>query len=301
MLTYLTTNIFESPAQTLVNTVNTVGVMGKGIALTFKKLYPEMYKQYRALCQAGSLDIGKLYVYRTPNKIVVNLPTKKHWRDPSKVEYIEAGLKTFVNNYDKYGISSVSFPQLGCGNGELDWQTQVKPVMETWLKDLPIPVYIHLYPKSPDFVPERLNADYIQQLQLERQILSFAQLWQDLQSLIAQPRQLDIFSSAPEITVEITDDTIVILTKPNTPIVVYRQDIEDLWNTLRLNGTIQLETVPEPIRADGATPYIFELLTQLPYIQPITLQNIKQNGKNQGLQYMPPPQTKSLQQVEIVA
>ncbi|HXV97424.1 MAG TPA: macro domain-containing protein, partial [Anaerolineae bacterium] len=161
MLTYLTINLFKSPAQTLVNTVNTVGVMGKGIAKTFKQLYPEMYQEYRRLCQEKKLTIGKLYIYRTPNKIVVNFPTKKHWRNPSRVEYIQIGLEEFVKVYDRYGISSVSFPQLGCGNGELDWEQQVKPVMEQYLKDLPIPVYIHLYPKLPDFVPERLEAEYV--------------------------------------------------------------------------------------------------------------------------------------------
>ena len=146
MLTYVTINLFDSPAQTLVNTVNTVGVMGKGIAAVFKKLYPEMYKRYRRLCQEGKLDVGMLYIYRTLNKIIVNFPTKKHWRQRSQVEYIEAGLEKFVAHYGDYGISSVSFPQLGCGHGELDWETQVQPVVERYLRNLPIPVYIHLYP-----------------------------------------------------------------------------------------------------------------------------------------------------------
>jgi O-acetyl-ADP-ribose deacetylase (regulator of RNase III) len=148
MLTYVTISLFDSPAQTLVNTVNTVGVMGKGIAAVFKKLYPEMYGQYRRLCQEGKFNVGTLYIYRTPNKIIVNFPTKKHWRQPSQVEYIEAGLRKFVEHYTDYGISSVSFPQLGCGHGELDWETQVQPVMERYLQNLPIPVYIHLYSRK---------------------------------------------------------------------------------------------------------------------------------------------------------
>ncbi|HLD94727.1 MAG TPA: macro domain-containing protein, partial [Anaerolineales bacterium] len=157
MITYLDISLFDSPAQTLVNTVNTVGVMGKGIALAFKQLYPEMYQEYRKLCEERKFTVGMLYIYRTPNKIVVNFPTKQHWRTPSRLDYIEAGLKKFVDRYQDYGISSVSFPQLGCGNGELDWQKQVQPLMEKYLKDLPIPVYIHLYPQDPDFVPERLD------------------------------------------------------------------------------------------------------------------------------------------------
>ena len=144
MLTYLTTNLFYSPAQTLVNPVNTVGVMGKGLALAFKQRYPEMFQDYRSRCQAGELDVGQLHIYRAVDKIIVNFPTKKHWRNPAKLEYVEQGLQAFVERYEAHGITSVAFPQLGTGLGGLAWERQVKPVMERYLKDLPIPVYIHL-------------------------------------------------------------------------------------------------------------------------------------------------------------
>jgi O-acetyl-ADP-ribose deacetylase (regulator of RNase III) len=81
--------------------------------------------------------------------------TKKHWRQPSRVEYIEAGLHKFVEHYGEYGISSVSFPQLGCGHGGLDWESQVQPLMERYLHDLPIPVYIHLYSKPSGSISEQ--------------------------------------------------------------------------------------------------------------------------------------------------
>jgi O-acetyl-ADP-ribose deacetylase (regulator of RNase III) len=301
MLTYVTINLFKSPAQTLVNTVNTVGVMGKGIAKTFKQLYPEMYQEYRQLCQDKKIAIGKLYIYRTPNKIVVNFPTKKHWRNRSKVEYIEAGLEEFVNVHGEYGISSVSFPQLGCGNGELDWEQQVKPVMEHYLKNLPIPVYIHLYPESPDFVPERLDAKYVRQIQMERQILPFNQVWQDLQSLIHHSaQQLPLFASDTVQAITIAEDYIQFQRDSGDTLIVYRQDMAGLWSTLRLNGTLNIENVPEPIRADGATLLVFALLVQLPYVQYIDLQPFKHDKPTQGLQYMPPPQTEVEQAMEIV-
>lgn len=293
MLTYLTTNLFDSPAQTLVNTVNTVGVMGKGIALIFKQLYPEMYKQYRQLCKTGQFDIGQLYIYRTPNKIIVNFPTKKHWRNPSDEEYIEAGLETFVDKYMQYGISSVSFPQLGCGNGELDWEEQVKPLMERYLKDLPIPVYIHLYAQSPDFVPERLDPDYAQQVQLERRVIPFDRVWQDLQSIVSAWK---LVGPVPKIDQE----RVIFNEASNTPLIVYRQDVEDLWNTLRLTGTISADRVPEPIRADGATDCIFDLLAELSYVRSIELQPVKQPNPSRGLQYVPPPQTEPEEDLEIV-
>ena len=81
-------DIFKSNAQTLVNTVNCMGVMGKGIAREFKRIYPEMFTAYRGLCESGDLQIGRLHVWRTPNKMILNFPTKQHWRNPSQREFI---------------------------------------------------------------------------------------------------------------------------------------------------------------------------------------------------------------------
>lgn len=293
MLTYVTINLFESPAQTLVNTVNTVGVMGKGIAVIFKKLYPEMYQRYRRLCHEGKLEAGRLYIYRTPNKIIVNFPTKKHWRQRSRVEYIEAGLQKFVDRYTDYGISSVSFPQLGCGHGELNWEQQVQPVMEHYLRALPIPVYIHIHPKSPDFVPERLDSDYARQVRLARQRPSADQVWQDLSNL---PRQLELFGPK----VEMNDEHIVFKSMGNEPVIIYREDIEDLWNVLRLRGTLREEDLSEPIRETGAIPWLFDLLAKLDYIRPVELRAAGRDTTDRGLRYVPLPAKTRLEEAEIV-
>ncbi len=148
MLVYIVGNLFESPAQVLVNTVNTVGIMGKGIAKDFKIIYPEMFKQYQQLCENQELTVGKLWLYRTDNKWILNFPTKTTWRQPSKLEYIEAGLKAFVRGYAERGITSIAFPKPGCGNGELDWENQVQPLMEKYLKKLPIDIFIYLHNKK---------------------------------------------------------------------------------------------------------------------------------------------------------
>ncbi len=143
MINYVKMDLFQSPAHVLVNAINTDGVMGKGIAKTFKSIYPEMFKQYQYYCEKDMLAVGKLWVYKTPNKWVLNFPTKIYWRNPSKLEYIEAGLQKFFETYEERGIDSIAFPPLGCGNGGLDWESQVKPLMEKYLKDLPIDIYIH--------------------------------------------------------------------------------------------------------------------------------------------------------------
>ena len=152
MLKYVRGDIFNSPAQVLVNTVNTVGVIGKGIALSFKKKYPEMFTIYRKACDKHQLVIGKLMLWYGPDHWILNFPTKEHWRNPSKMEYIEKGLMAFQRKYADYNITSIAFPKLGCGNGELDWE-QVKPLMEKYLKELPIDIYIYLSPGT-DPVPE---------------------------------------------------------------------------------------------------------------------------------------------------
>ncbi len=136
-------DILESNADAIVNTVNTEGVMGKGLALKFKKKYPEMYEEYRARCLDGEIHVGKLHFYRSENKIVINFPTKKEWRKPSQLEYVREGLKDFVSRYKDLKIMSVSFPLLGCSNGKLDWR-DVKPIMEEFLEPLDITVYVHV-------------------------------------------------------------------------------------------------------------------------------------------------------------
>ena len=136
-LNYLEGDIFEAKTQVIINTVNCEGVMGKGLALQFKKKYPEMFKEYQQECKEGRLTIGKLHLYKqTPNYWILNFPTKNHWRNKSKLDYIEKGLAEFKNKYQEWGITSIAFPRLGCQQGGLDW-ADVKTLMEKFLGDLP--------------------------------------------------------------------------------------------------------------------------------------------------------------------
>jgi O-acetyl-ADP-ribose deacetylase (regulator of RNase III) len=134
----------EHEVQTLVNTVNTKGVMGKGLALEFKKRYPEMFRDYRVRCERGEVRVGEPYLYVSQRPWVLNFPTKKHWRNKSRLEWIAQGLKYFVCNYKQWGITSIAFPQLGTLNGGLQWE-EVRPIMEKFLGNLDIPVIIYIY------------------------------------------------------------------------------------------------------------------------------------------------------------
>ena len=187
MIKFIEGNIFESPAQTLVNTVNTVGAMGKGIAKSYKRLFPEMFKEYQELCENGKIDIGVLWVYRTSHKWVLNFPTKEHWRQASKIEYIEKGLKEFLKCYESMRISSIAFPRIGCGNGELDWN-DVKPLMESYLKNLPIDIYI--YETHVPLSPEHKNIKMMKEwLKTEPFNYPFEEFKNDLMGIITEKNE----------------------------------------------------------------------------------------------------------------
>lgn len=145
-ITIVRGNIFNTKAQTVVNTVNCVGVMGKGIALVYKLRYPQMFDIYQDYCKRHLISIGKLWLYKGDgtDPWVLNFPTKFHWKYPSKIEYIEQGLKKFVDTYDKCGITSVAFPMLGTLNGGLD-KDAVRALMINYLSQCNIPIEIYDY------------------------------------------------------------------------------------------------------------------------------------------------------------
>ncbi len=279
MLQYVTTPLFDSPAQTLVNTVNTVGVMGKGIAAEFKRRYPEMFTRYKRFCETGQLDIGKLYLYRTPNKWVLNFPTKKHWRNPSKLEYIELGLEKFVDTYSQMGITSVSFPQLGCGNGGLDWNV-VRPVMERYLQQMPIPVYVHVTERRRNFVPEHLDR---KELLRFRQDIGFMQFWNDLR----EAAQAD----APAVSSYYEEGGLqpLVFRSGGRTLSIPGEDFEDFWNSLRLRGAIASDAFPGVLKQESDE--VIKLLRRLHYIQLIEFASTDSSGRKQyrkGVRFSPP-------------
>lgn len=147
MITYQTGNILESSAEALVNTVNTEGVMGKGIALQFKKAFPSNFKAYAAACKAGQVAVGRLFLTKDSNlntgeRTIINFPTKQHWKKPSEYSYIEAGLDELVRVIAEKDIRSIAIPPLGSGNGGLDWQ-RVKQMIASKLGSLDVEVIVY--------------------------------------------------------------------------------------------------------------------------------------------------------------
>lgn len=133
-------NIFNEvgKVEAIINTINTVGVMGKGIAKEFKIRYPKMFKEYKLFCDVGKIKVGRNYIYEISEgdtKYIINFPTKAHWRSKSKIEYIESGLEDLKKILVENNITSIAMPALGCGNGGLDWNV-IKPLIEQELEGL---------------------------------------------------------------------------------------------------------------------------------------------------------------------
>jgi len=156
MIKYVEGNLLESTSQALVNTVNTVGVMGKGIALQFKNQYPNNYKLYNKACKDGTIKVGKMFVVQEDSllygtKIIINFPTKTDWRKPSEYSYIAEGLDDLIKVIEKYKIASLAIPPLGAGNGGLNW-IQVRSILEEKLGNLRCD--IHLY--QPNYIVQEV-------------------------------------------------------------------------------------------------------------------------------------------------
>jgi len=157
-------DMFESGVQTLVNTVNCVGVMGKGIALEFKKRYPKMFRDYESRCKRGEVKLGRPYAFRVKQgtedmfpdpetlegpELILNFPTKDHWRSVSRLEDIIAGLEYLEHHYREWGVTSIAVPPLGCGHGQLEWKV-VGRTLYRHLSRLNIPVEMYAPYGTPD-------------------------------------------------------------------------------------------------------------------------------------------------------
>jgi len=147
MIEIIKGNIFATEAQTIVNTVNCVGVMGAGIAYEFRLRYPKMYERYVEICKGKQLQIGTLWIYKTNSKWILNFPTKYDWKYESKVKYLEKGLQKFMATYKEKGIKSIAFPILGASNGGIPETTSID-IMKKYLSDCDIKVEIYQFDPS---------------------------------------------------------------------------------------------------------------------------------------------------------
>jgi O-acetyl-ADP-ribose deacetylase (regulator of RNase III) len=291
VITYIEGDLFQSPAQVLVNTVNTVGVMGKGVAKEFKRLYPQMFREYRNLCDTRQFSVGQLLLYKTPHKWVLNFPTKRDWRNPSRPEYIEAGLQKLVGIYAEVGIPSLAMPLLGCGNGELDWPSAVKPLVEKYLSKIPIPVFVHSYFQGAPFTPEHRDVKEIESwLRSEPEHLPFTEVWKDLVAVLERKRAFKtLVERAPFRAATSEDPQGIKLAVNDRTLFVDRSELLDFWQQLRVYGFTSRQIAPTGLT--GRYSYLMPVFAELPYVKPVRMadryEQIRDGFETVGLQYIP--------------
>ncbi len=280
MLIYRRTSLLESPAQTLVNTINCVGVMSKGIAREFKALDPQMFAAYKRICEQKLLEPGKLFLWQGSDVWILNFPTKIHWRNPSKLEWIEAGLKKFVSCYENLGICEISFPRLGCGNGGLDW-TVVRPLMEHYLSPLPIHVYIHDYTVDIG-LPEHLES-------IARTLREEQPSDANFQTFVESLHRVVNLTGANLMDIETKEPISASLVNENLKIdagtASWTFETEDLWGVwVSLQKGLLTKEKAGWSTADGGRQ-LLSILSLLPHIRPVEIQRADESHPELAVEF----------------
>lgn len=319
MIAYVHGSLFESPAKVLVNTVNTVGVMGKGIAKTFKQVYPEMFTLYQKYCEEGQLAVGKLFLYKTPHKWVLNFPTKVNWRQPSEPEYVERGLQKFVETYAIKGITSVAFPELGCGNGGLDWEGVVRPLMVRYLAKLPIDVFIYLHDRGQR-TPEHFDVSSMSRwLHSEPQALPFDEVWRDLATALKRQVSLCSLNGGETFSAQVIAqgqsgivmrgvryqevaresagaDANEVCPLGMDAVLIPKGCLFELWQNIRSYGFCTVNVMPSSL--SELADYVMAALATLTYLIPVKISTPSEQtvGVESGLRLHAPPAKSSRSQ-----
>ena len=266
MIQYIRGNLFTSNAKVLVNTVNTVGVMGKGIAYDFKKYYPKMFEEYKQLCDKNKFNIGDLNLYKTTNKWILNFPTKEHWRSPSQLDFIEKGLQRLVEDAHKLQINDIAMPKLGCGNGGLDWESEVKPLVEEYLKKSPINVSIYEFDK--DIIPEHLTQKDIEEWLLsEPENLSFKLFFEDL---LNEYRQKTLFIEKTKLANQEyiinykENEELFAIQNDEKQFILSKEDIKTMFFTLKNRGKLCTDDIAHELY--NYRDEIFDFFARLNYV-----------------------------------
>lgn len=277
MLQFHRTSLMTSSAQTVVNTVNTVGVMGKGLAAAFKERYPDMYAAYKKRCDDGAFKPGSIWLWKGADQWVLNFATKKHWRNPSKLDYIKQGLHEFRDSYEAMGIREIAFPRLGCGNGGLNW-TDVRPIMVDLLYDLPITVYIHDFAKNLGKLEHELPL-----MQHQHRPMTFDDFYKDIEVEICRRggEIHPLFMKAP-FYVTLNDRCELRGGRGCNRLLAAEEDLFRIWSMLSVS-TVSRFDLPETVQ--DCALQVFSVLCQLPYIRPVNLAN-RHGRNNLALEYI---------------
>lgn len=242
--------------------------MGKGLAHAFKEREPEMFKAYKRICDQKELVPGKLWLWRGRGSWVLNFPTKVHWRNPSKLEWIEQGLAKFVSAYLEQGITEISFSQLGCGNGNLDW-ADVRPLMEHYLSKVTIPVYIHDFTVNVG-LPEHLEPVAAALKEDGNDRNSFDGFMASIErALSVSGGQLTTLGSQHHFVAQMRENGGLAIETPSTTCLFEEDDLRGVWLDLQ-NGLVTRRKAGWSFSGGGES--LLSLLSVLPHARPVQIQ-----------------------------
>jgi O-acetyl-ADP-ribose deacetylase (regulator of RNase III) len=212
-------------------------------------------------------------LWRGPDRWVLNFPTKTTWRLPSEIEYIESGLRRFVETYEELGITSASFPPLGCGNGNLDWH-QVRPLMERYLKKVQIPIYIHDRQVAPDFVPEHLES-----LRQDRPG-TMTDFLADVQAVTNCAGTFQTLTGSGSFRAAATDEGDLRISKDGKAETIPVEELENAWSAMQ-TGLLTADQFSGETSRRYKT-YLFAILACLPYVVQAEVQHIRGGNTSPG-------------------
>jgi O-acetyl-ADP-ribose deacetylase (regulator of RNase III) len=294
MIVYVVGEHYQSPARVLVNPVNTVGVMGSGHAFDFKRFFPDMFTHYQDLCQQDRFNIGELLLYKTPHKWILNFPEKGHFRANVRAEHIADGLKKFAGIHSEQGITSASFPALGQDDDKLDWDNEIRPMMEAYLNPLPILVYVHLNePDNPYNNPKRNIRSVRSWLMGQTRHITFDKFWRDIKSIVQTKPNIKLLDSTlGRFHVGVATgrnkrgrNLVLRINETPKPVYLSQSLLIDLWNYVTRTGYVLPHNLPNEL--DKYARYIVPLLSQLHYVDAVQLWTVGAE-RSMGLHYIPP-------------
>jgi hypothetical protein len=279
--------LFTSPAHVLVNPVNTHGSMASGLSQKFKAIFPPMFEHYSALCESDSFNIGQLLLYRNAEKWVLNFPIKRHPNAKATLETIETGLLKFVSIYADLHVGSVSFPALGVGEGLT--HDEVLPLLEGYLRPLPITAYLHInddpfaVPLRADTLAKRLNG------QLEH--VTFEAFWRNIVALARKTPHMMTYDNPQKMFQVATREeghrrlSLSLTPEGDETHFLPQSVLRDLWQYVRTTVYSLPQNLPSGLDQIGAC--VVSLLAKLESFRPIYLQ-ADGGQKVVGLHYVPP-------------
>lgn len=264
MLITVETEIFHSPSRVLVNPVNTAGVMSSGISAEFKRFFPDAFSHYRSLCEAGRMEPGRLFIYQADYRTVLHLPIKRHWRMSSTAEIVESGLQKLAAVWADQGIHALAIPRFA--EGELDWDSIIRPMLEIYLAPLPIPVYLH-HQSVPD---TRRSIKQIDQfVNRPSQRLPFSRVWKELGRIVRRTYAQVTTGDGNPFTVAYQDGTrynrLVITPANEGSIGVSMASLAELWDMLQISRMLLPSQFPSGLEL--VAPYLLPLLAKLEYVR----------------------------------